>query len=149
MNKQLRSLSLALAIGLSSLSALAENDKIIQPNELPATAQSFIKQHFAGQKVSLVKLDKELFDRNYEVIFADGSKVEFNKKGEWKDIDCQHTSFPLSAVPKAILTHVHQHFSGQKILQIEKTERGRIAVELSSGVELLFDSKYRFVGLDD
>ena len=62
--------------------AYAGNDKPVQTNELPKKAQQFIKQHFTNVEVSYAKMENELFDKNYEVVFVDGRKIEFKKNGE-------------------------------------------------------------------
>lgn len=58
---------------------MADNDKPIKVEQLPQTAQTLIKQHFAGLKVALAKADKDWFDTTYDVMFANGDKLEFNK----------------------------------------------------------------------
>ena len=79
--------------------ASADNDKPITVEQLPAVAQQFVKKHFASEKVAFAKEDSELFDTSYEVMFANGDKVEFNKKGEWTDIKCKHSQVPAAVVP--------------------------------------------------
>lgn len=141
-------LSLALVFG-SCEQASADNDRVIKFAELPATAQTFIKKHFPKGQVSIVKLDKELFSRSYEVILADGTKLEFDKNGTWTDIDGQRRAIPTSTIPSAIASYVAKNFVGSKVVQLERTDVGRYSVELDNGVELLFDKQFRFVGLDD
>ena len=82
--------------------ARADDDKPIQVTQMPQAAQQFIKQHFADSKVALAKMESEFFYKSYEVIFTNGNKVEFDKKGEWTEIDCKHTVVPIATIPTAI-----------------------------------------------
>ncbi len=150
---KLKSLCLALGacflLSCGNSNAIASNDKVITQKELPAPAQTFIKKHFPKAQVSLVKLDTDILGRSYEVILSDGCKLEFDKSGQWTDLDGQRSPLPVSSLPQAIVTHVRKNFSANQIVQIERTDRKRYAVELDNGVELLFDKNFRFLGYDD
>lgn len=58
----------------------ADDDKPIQVNQLPQTAQTFIKTHFSDNKVAMAKMETDWFDKSYDVIFTNGDKLEFDKK---------------------------------------------------------------------
>ena len=88
--KKLMMILAGTALMVTSAPAFAGNDRPIAVGELPATAQQFIKAHFAGVEVSLSKVDEELFDKDYKVVFVNGAKVEFTKNGEWKDVECKY-----------------------------------------------------------
>ena len=60
--------------------AMADNDKPINVNQLPATAQQVIKGSFSGMKVALAKVESGLIDKSYDVIFTTGEKIEFDRK---------------------------------------------------------------------
>ena len=85
------------------LNANAGNDRIITKDKLPAEAQVFIDTHFSAQKLSFAKEERDFFERSYEVVFTDGSKLEFTSKGEWKDVDCRYSEVPAAIVPAAIM----------------------------------------------
>ena len=72
--------------------ARADDDKPIQVTQMPQLAQQFIKQHFSDSKVALAKMESDFLYKSYEVIFTNGNKVEFDKKGNWEEVDCKHTS---------------------------------------------------------
>ena len=76
--------------------ARADDDKPIQVTQMPQLAQQFIKQHFSDSKVALAKMESDFLYKSYEVIFTNGNKVEFDKKGNWEEVDCKHTSVPVS-----------------------------------------------------
>ena len=138
----------SLALMASTLTAFAGNDRIITVAELPAVSQQFIKAHFAGVEVSYAKVDEEMFDKDYKVVFVNGSKVEFAKNGQWTDVDCKYGVVAVAIVPLQIRDHVAQHFAGRKIVSIDRDKRG-YEVKLDNGLELKFDLKFRLIEVDD
>ena len=48
-----------LAISFSAAHAFIGNDKVINKNQLPAQAQSFLNQNFANAKISYAKLEND------------------------------------------------------------------------------------------
>ena len=78
---------LFLSMLVMSVTVWAGNDKPIQISQMPQAAQQFIQKHFANQSVAVAKMESELLDKNYDVIFTNGDKVEFNKKGQWTKVD--------------------------------------------------------------
>ncbi len=143
-----------LALVLVSMFALinvawADDDKPIKVTDMPQAAQAFIKQHFANSSVALAKVEKDFFDRNYDVIFTDGNKVDFNRKGEWVEVDCRHTQVPTAIIPVAIQTYIKSQYPDVKILGIEKNDRGGYEVKMSNGWEVTFDKKFNVIDIDD
>ncbi len=133
---------------LTAKPLFADNDKPITFSQLPATAQSFVKQHFGDLKISFVKKETSWFSPSYDVIFTNGDKVEFDKSGNWTNVDCEHRRIPAGIVPAAIQQYVSTHFPDTYIEQIERSSRNRYDVELSNGVDLDFDGKFRFLRID-
>ena len=126
----------------------ADNDKPIQLTEMPKEAQEFIQRHFANQSVALAKIDTEFLDKTYEVVFTNGDQVEFDKKGKWTKVDCEHTQVPLAIVPVAIQQYVSKNYPDAKVVKIELTDRKGYEVDLSNGFEIEFDKKMRVVEID-
>lgn len=127
--------------------ASADNDKPITFEQLPAAAQQFVKKHFASEKVAFAKEDSEFFDTSYEVMFASGSKVEFDKKGAWTDIQCRQSQVPADVVPQPIQKFVADRYPDAKILELEK-DRYSYEVKLSNRWEIKFDTKFNVVDMD-
>ena len=105
--------------------ARADDDKPIQVSQMPQKAQQFIKQHFAGSNIAMAKVESDFLQKSYDVIFTDGNKVEFDKKGNWTEVNCK--------------------FSVVKI-ERDKTD---YEVKLSNGWELKFDSKFNLIDIDN
>lgn len=133
---------------LGVVTVKADNDRVITKDALPAKAQQFVNAHFAGVKISYIKEDRDFFDRNYELVFADGSKIEFGRNGEWVDVDCRYNSVPQAIVPDAIKAYVKSNFPDVKIIEIER-KRANHEVKLSNKLELVFDKNLKIKGIDD
>jgi hypothetical protein len=131
-----------------SVTTWAGNDKPIQISQMPQAAQQFIKKHFTNQSVAVAKVETELLDKNYDVIFTNGDKVEFNKKGQWTNIDCKHTQVPVEVIPMAIQKYVSQQFPNAKVVKIQITDRKGYEVDLSNGFDIEFDKKMNVIDLD-
>ncbi|MBR6538306.1 MAG: PepSY-like domain-containing protein [Bacteroides sp.] len=139
---------LVVALFAMSLNTKAINDKPITVNEMPQAAQTFIQTHFANHSVAMAKVESEILNKSYDVIFTNGDKIEFDKKGNWTNIDCEHTQVPLNVIPAEIRNFLTTNYSGVKLLQIEKNDRKGYDVDLSNGIELEFDKRFRVVDMD-
>ncbi|MDL2239686.1 PepSY-like domain-containing protein [Bacteroidales bacterium OttesenSCG-928-L14] len=129
------------------LSAKASNDKAITFEELPVQSQQFIKQHFANQTIALIKMDCDILDKSYEVIFTNGNKVEFNRRGDWKEIFCKQ--MPEEVIPSEIKKYVLKNYPNNAIVKIERESRGRHEIDLQNGLSLKFDAQYNLIDIDD
>ncbi len=134
---------LALAVPV-----MACAEKPITVEQLPAPARTFISEYFAEAKVSLVTVDKDVFNTDYEVVFADGSRVEFDKKGEWTDVDCGRNRLPEGIVPEAIVRYIANNHPSNFAREISR-DRHDWEVSLSNGLDLKFDTAFRLIEIDD
>ena len=131
-----------------NLVAWAGNDKPIQVSEMPKAAQLFIKNHFADLSVAMAKVETDFLDKNYDVVFTNGNKLEFDKKGNWIKVDCEHHEVPKAVVPVAIQQYLAKHYPDTKVLKIEVTDRKGYEVELNTGLELEFDKRMNVIDVD-
>lgn len=138
----------ALLAVCTTVAALAGNDRMISVGELPASSQQFINTYFKGLEVSYAKVDEELFDKSYKVLFVDGSKVEFRRNGDWKEIECKYGEVPAGIVPRPIRDCVSTRFAQRRIISLDRDRRS-YDVELDNGLDLEFDSSFRLVDIDD
>ena len=125
----------------------ADDDKPIQFSELPQTAQQFVKQNFADKKVALAKMESDFFGKNYDVIFVNGDKVEFDRSGNWEKIKCKYSQVPTSLIPNQIAVYVRDNYPDSKIIELEK-ERNTYEAKLSNGWELKFNKNFELIDLD-
>lgn len=123
----------------------ADNDPAAK---LPAAAQALIKQHFAGKQLLLVKQDTEWTRRYYDVMFSDGTKLEFDSKGQWVELDCKPAGVPEALIPQQILSFVKKTYPSVIVTQIERDRRG-YDVDLSNGLDLEFNRNFQLINIDD
>ena len=139
-----------LLIGLVALqaTAFAADDKPVKVTDLPQTAQQFISDHFSGHKVAMAKMDSELFEKSYEVIFTNGDKVEFDRSGEWTEVQYRDGAVPAAIVPAAITKYVTENYPDAYIRSIER-DRHAYEVNLSNRWEIKFDLNFNVIDLDN
>ena len=127
--------------------AMADDDKPIKVKEMPVAAQEFIAEHFPGQSIAVAKQEGSFIEKNYDIIFTNGNKLEFDRKGIWTNVDCRYGSVPQEIIPAPIAEYVKNHFPDGKVKKIEKENR-HYEVELSNDVELKFNNSYELVDVD-
>lgn len=129
-------------------SACASGDKPISKENLPQAAQTFIQTYFSDKAITLVKQDTDVARKTYDVVFADGTEVEFNGKGLWTEVSTKTGVVPQDLVPETIRTFISGKYAGQTICRIER-ERAKTEVKLSNGLELTFNKDGRLIDIDN
>ncbi|MBQ9466669.1 MAG: PepSY-like domain-containing protein [Muribaculaceae bacterium] len=124
--------------------ARADRDQVITFKQLPAAAQALHKQHFADKVPLVVTVDWD----DYTVIYESGEKVEFDKQGEWKEVDCRVSAVPSALVPAQIKQHVKATFPGTQIIAIERARRGW-EVKLNNGLDIEYGPTFKVIDIDD
>lgn len=127
--------------------ARADGDKLIQINQMPKQAQLFIHKYFSDGKIALAKMESNLLNKSYEVIFTNGSKVEFDKKGQWKEVDCKYSAVPEAIVPAPILKHVKDNYADNRIIKLERDKK-EYEIKLSDRTELKFNQNFKLIDVD-
>ncbi len=125
----------------------ADKDKPVTMKELPSTAQQFIKKHFPNKSISFAKMEIDHFVKTYEVIFTDGSSVDFDRSGNWTSVDCKFTQVPSGIVPEKIKQYLVMRFKNPRILEIDRNSHS-YEVTLDNDLELVFDLKFNFIKID-
>ena len=127
-----------------------DRDKIaINFSDLPQASQDFIKKHFGDKQIAIIY--KDLFDADvdYDVIFTDGSSVDFDKNGLWEEIEVKDlVGVPDAIVPNKILTFVKQKHPNNHIKEISRKFH-KYDVELNNSIEIVFDKNGNFKHYDD
>ena len=127
--------------------ACADNYQPISQTQLPEKAQTFLSTYFPEAKISLVRKEIDVMELTYDVIFTDGCKVEFDRKGNWTEVDCLTHTLPAGIVPEAIGKVVNTHYPGAEATKIERNHR-EIDVKLNNHVELTFNKHMQLVDID-
>ena len=138
--------TLAISV-MVAFTACAGNDRPAQSTDLPNAAPIFVKKHFTAEKHVLVTIDKEVTGNTYEVNFSSGNSVDFDRRGEWKEVECR-PEVPAAIVPAQILKLVQNNYPEAKIIKIDRDKRG-YEVELSTRIELKFDKNCNLIEIDN
>lgn len=140
---------LVCMIGLQVAACADDHKKPITVNELPQTAQTFIKEKFSNERITLVTREREnLLYNSYDVVFTSGVNVEFNSKGDWTEVDCKTNAVPAGIVPEAIAKDVASRFPNTTITKIEKDD-GYFEISLNNRMELKYNKSFVLVDIDD
>lgn len=139
--------TLLLSLALFTYTSYAD-DKPIDYEQLPAAAKAFVQAEFPSAAISFVTRDSDLLDTTYDLHFADGLKVEFNSKGEWKEISRKSSPIDDRFVPQKIRENVASRWPDARFRKIERYRQG-YEVELSNGLELKYNKNFKLAEIDD
>ena len=115
-------------------SVMADGRKrTIDPENLPKPAIELIQKHWPSCVI--------------DYAFIDGTMIEFNSKGVWKEMKCTD-GLPVTLVPGNITRYVVNRYPKQLIIKCEKM-RGGYEVKLTNGLEIQFDMQGRVTHVDD
>ena len=119
-----------LVVSLFAFTAFAQ-DMPIQPNQLPANAQSFISSTFSGATIVAAQKDRDEF----EAALNNGTKITFALNGEWDSIE-SYSVLPAGILPAVV--EAAANAQGGNIVKIDK-DFGYYEVKLQNNVELKID----------
>ena len=117
--------------------------RTIDPESLPKPAIELIQKHWPSCVIDQAFID----GKEYEVLLSDGTMIEFNAKGVWKEMKCTD-GLPVTLVPGYITRYVAERYPKQLIIKCEKM-RGGYEVKLTNGLEIQFDLQGRVTHVDD
>ena len=148
MKRIFRILMIAICCMVScNMAANAGNDKPISVNALPAKAQTLLNNHFNSQKVMLATIESGVVSRSYDVVLQNGTKLEFDKKGNLTEIDCKQGIVPVELIPQAITNYLKDNYAGQSVKKIE-INKNEYEVELTNGLDLTFNKHFQLIDID-
>lgn len=148
MKRIMRIVMIAICCMMSfNIVANAGNDKPINVNELPAKAQTLLSKHFKGQKVMLATIESGVVSRSYDVVLRNGTKLEFDKKGNLTEIDCKQDIVPSQLIPQPIKNYLKENYRGEAVRKIELNKK-EYEVELTNGIDLTFNKHFQLIDID-
>ena len=148
MKRIFRILMIAICCMVScNMAANAGNDKPISVNALPAKAQTLLNNHFNSQKVMLATIESGVVSRSYDVVLQNGTKLEFDKKGNLTEINCKQGIVPALLIPQAIKNYLKDNYAGQSVKKIEMN-KNEYVVELTNGLDLTFNKHFQLIDID-
>ena len=84
---------------------------------------------------------------SYEVILTDGTKLEFRRNGEWKEVDRHHDRIPDGIIPQEVIAKILELYPESFVTKAENDSRD-LEVELDNRLELKFDKRHNLIGID-
>lgn len=148
MKRMIRILMIAICCMLScNMAVNAGNDKPIAVNALPAKAQTLLSNHFNNQKVMLATIETGVINKSYDVVLQNGTKLEFDKKGNLTEVDCKQDIVPAQLIPQAIRNYLKDNYAGQSVKKIE-INKNEYEVELANGLDLTFNKHFQLIDID-
>ena len=148
MKRIFRKLMIAICCMVScNMVANAGNDKPIAVNALPVKAQTLLSNHFNNQKVMLATIESGVVIKSYDVVLQNGTKLEFDKKGNLTEIDCKQGIVPMLLIPQAIKNYLEINYAGQSVKKIE-IKKNEYEVELVNGLDLTFNKHFQLIDID-
>lgn len=139
---------ITLVIGIISIVSLSScKPSNIQPNDVDSKIANFVTTYFPG--TTIVSCIYQHYE--YDVKLNDGTDLDFTKKMEWEEIDCEHSNLfsevPSELIPEAILTFVRNTYPNNKIVKIAK-DGTRWEVELDNDIEIEFNKDFEILKID-
>lgn len=142
----MKKLTLTLSVILfCAFSLVAEPEKPVTIKNLPQISQQFLSTHFSNLTFSS-GVQEGLNNVEYTIKYTDGTEVEFDAKGQWKEVKSR-ISVPDAIIPAKILQYVKVKYSNAEIVKIEKDRNG-FEIELSNDIDLVFNTDGDFVKVD-
>ncbi len=132
-----------------SVGAIYARDKVTSDvNVLPQPARTLLAKHFPKIAVNHIKIDSDVFSKDYDVVLQNGTEVSFDKDGNLKEVEAGVNTVPDGLVLKPIRQYVKSNFKGRRIVSLD-VDRNSYDIELSDGLELKFDRAGNFLRIDD
>ena len=147
MKRMMKILMMVICCMLScNMAANAANDKPISVNALPAKAQTLLSIHFGKQKVMLATVEG-VVSKSYDVVLKNGTKLEFDKKGNLTEVECKQGTVPYRLIPQAIKNYLKANYPRQTVKKLE-IKKNEYEVELANGLDLTFNNRFQLVDMD-
>ncbi|MCR5425001.1 MAG: PepSY-like domain-containing protein [Bacteroidales bacterium] len=132
-----KTLLIAIGVILLTGSICAQERHSIKRDQLPSAAMKYIQNNWNNVSPSKIIKITQGFDVAYEVTLVDGTLINFNRDGSWKDISADK-EVTKSAVPAGIRRYVLENCPKYKIVRMDKETEG-YKIHLSNGLEMRFD----------
>ena len=127
--------------------ANAGDDKPIAVSALPIKAQALLNNHFSRHKVVLATAESGVVSKSYDVVLRNGTKLEFDKKGNLTEIDCKRGIVPVRLIPRPIRIYLRNNYPHQPVKKLE-IKKKEYEVELANGLDLTFNKHFQLTDID-
>ena len=132
----------------SSVLRAEDMHRIVTFEELPAKAQEFVTTYFSSQTIRFVRMEIEVTKTEYTVRFENGMEVEFNSNGDWDEVESHADCLPMGFLHENIINYLNQHHPDCCLHEVARG-RHKFDIELSDGLEIIFNKNGEFLRYDD
>lgn len=124
---------------LSAMAIWADNDRITSDSSvLPTVSRNFLANHFSQTEISHIKIESNLLGtKGYDVILTNGVNVEFDRSGEWKEIEARHSFVPFKILPAKMTDYLRKNYPEHTVIAVDKDTRD-YEIKLNNGIEIKF-----------
>ena len=137
------------ANGTQKVETVDRDESLIQENQLPDTAQKFIKNNFGSESIQNIIKEANRMGDEYQVQLSNGIKIEFNANGEWKEVKSELPNQSVGSIflPQVTRDYLSKNYADIGIKSVDLDAKG-IDVELLNNVDLKFDTNGNFIRID-
>lgn len=120
-----------------------DKEKVVQPDDLPASASGFVSTHYPGKQILQVVKELDNLKTYYHVYLDNGTKLDFSRKGDIKKVEGTE-AIPGTMVPALILNYVVTNYPSAfiRVWDINDTSQ---EIQLSTSEALEFDKNGNFL----
>ena len=136
-----------VTVVLASLQIINADDRPVTFNQLPAPAQEFITTNYPDEKISYATKDDDFILPDYNVMLANGVKIQFEHSGALEKIEAR-TGIPEDLIPLQIRDYVKIHYPDAIFVEYEIGKRS-YDVKLSNRLEVKFNKNFNVIEIDD
>lgn len=126
----------SIALCMLTLTACADEKKVITLEALPQAALNILTQHIQKENVLLVTQEGNGRWAEYEVRMNDQSDWEFDGQGSLEKVEIRG-GVPADLIPAAILSQVRVSYPNAIVIEYN-IDRHDQEVKLNNGIELTF-----------
>ena len=133
-----------LLMTLSALLLVAcDKEKVVQSDDLPANASSFVATHYTGKQILQVVKELDNLKTYYHVYLNNGSKLDFSRQGNINKIEGTE-EIPATIIPVLIQNYTDTHYASDFIRGYEIKDATQ-DIKLSNNLDLEFDKNGNFL----
>lgn len=144
----MKKILVVMTILVFSLAACADHHHLVEYSELPTQSQVFLQKYFNVSDISYIERERDGGHYEYSVHLKNTTEIDFDEQGNLRSIDCKILPIPEGIVSKVVDVFVKLHYPSQFIVEYSIGYR-YLQVELSNGVDLIFDREGHFIRIDD
>ena len=136
-------LLMAMVMTMSLTMSADDDDRVITYQQLPQAAQTFLKKNFAKKVPLVVTADWD----DFTIVYESGERVEFDRNGNWKDIECRASKVPVDLIPGQITAYLNKNYPGKSVVKLERRRMG-YEVRINNGMEIEFNRNFQVIDVD-